>query len=369
MTAINIRLHRCEDDSQIFDMQQMVYPDHPLYRDRSLTAKYWQWRYFSNPAIQSFVFVATVDGGKTIAGMRPLSIVSVKVGQRIRKALWLTAVITHPAYRKRGIFSALVKHSLQHAKDMGVDIAYTFPNHNSYPIYQKKPQWRTLANIPILVRPLNYRGLVLKSFRRVLGAAENHEIRQTMPSFADADLHNGDSSLFQLRMTRHVDHEYTRLWDNVSQEIQVALPRNRDYLKWRYLDCPVLPYELIEARDAHQRLLGYTVIGLQNRQGMAMGLVVDLLFYSNATRAAQSLLKAGLRRLKALGADLACALPANNPRLRRLLARQGLRPLPNFIRGGRVNFIGTIINPGLASDDPFLNFDNWYLTWGDTDNA
>lgn len=368
MPEFSIRLHRREDDVGIFDLQHLVYPDHPIYRDRSLAEAYWQWRYFSHPSVRSYIYVATANGGDTIAGMRPMTITPVKVGNRMMKAVWLTAVITHPEFRNQGIFSALVKHSIQHAESMGVDFAYTFPNHNSYPIYQKKKQWRTLANIPVYFKPLSYRRLGAKFCQRLSGRSkvpppENKFLKE------DGQVEIGSTPSFGLYLINHVGDDYTEFWHDVSSELPVAFPRNASDLTWRYLHNPVLSYELIEARGRDQRLLGYIVIGFQDRHGVLIGLVVDFIFRPNERLAARATLEAGIERLRKSGADLVCTLLPAHKRYRRLLSDFCFWPMPKSIQGSRVNLICSVINPGGRPDDSFLDYNNWFLTWGDTDNA
>ena len=156
MTKLILEAHHRKDDEKILDLQQCVYPNHHLFRDRNMSRQGWQWRYFSNPNIFSQVFIVRDEKNGMIAGMRPLTFLPIQVNGKQFLSVWLTAVITHPQYRRMGIFSRLVNHSMSVARQRGAKFAFTFPNEKSFAIYKKKADWRYIGAIPLYLKVIRH---------------------------------------------------------------------------------------------------------------------------------------------------------------------------------------------------------------------
>lgn len=90
------------DDAAICELQRIVYPDSPVYADPSLGRRFWQWWFRDMPWKKSRVFGVAVD--TTIVGVRPLSFLPVAIDGAEELCGVLNATVTHPGFRKLGIF-------------------------------------------------------------------------------------------------------------------------------------------------------------------------------------------------------------------------------------------------------------------------
>jgi GNAT superfamily N-acetyltransferase len=339
---------RC-DDENIFELQQLVYPEHHLYKDREKTRLYWQWRYFSNPTAPSKIFVAKTEDTLQIAGMRPVTFQPLRLLKRDALAVQLTAVITHPDFRRQGIFSNLVKHSMADARQAGAEFAFTFPNKQSYAIYKKKPEWRYLAAVPLYLKPL---GLSV-------GRPAKHKATR-FKSRSGSDI----------RLVDRFDEGYDALWQKVDGTYPIAVRRDAAFLNWRYGANPVADYTIIEAREpVSDQVKGYIVTAVQQRNRMPLGLIIDLLVEGEEPAVSGDLIRAATVHFKTRRAGLGACLISKTTGFRQSLLRCGYLPVPNWLAPKRFHMICSDLT-GDADFGRFIaDFRNWYLTWGDTDNV
>ncbi len=77
---------------------------------------------------------------------------------------------------------------------------------------------------------------------------------------------------FRVEPIKWNDERLDQLWGSVSQELQLSVIRDRDYLLWRYPDNPYFSYQLLGVSHS-ERLIGWAVI----RETEEEVFVVDLL--------------------------------------------------------------------------------------------
>lgn len=96
---------------------------------------------------------APVAPGKVIAadGLFPFELC---VGGVKYKAAHSIESVTHPDYKRQGIFRTMTEHSLAKAKEYGLDIVLGLANDNSYGAYEKFG-WKTLFEKRIHIRPIH----------------------------------------------------------------------------------------------------------------------------------------------------------------------------------------------------------------------
>ncbi len=354
-----VELHNRDDDELLFSLQKLTYPNSGIYSNGELSAKYLQWRYFGNSSIKSRIYVVKSEDRSKIIGMRPISILPIQVQDKVRKCLFLTAVITHPEYRNQGVFTSLVTHSVNIAKKMGADFAFTFPNENSFPIYKKNSKWHVVARIPVYIKIVNFSNILLNRIPGLKISSNRINDTNDTTRLLDAPI--------QIQQIKNFTGEFDDLWSDVSKSIQVGIPRNSKYLEWRYLQNPVHHYEVFSARNRSGRLQGYIIISSQNRDGFHLGIIVDYLLRPGSEENLQFLIKKAVIEFKKKNVDLILSLKQRNSNINRQFTKNGFIPIPALMKSKRVNFVASIFEPECKG--AVLDSGNWYLTWGDTDNV
>jgi hypothetical protein len=83
---------------------------------------------------------------------------------------------------------------------------------------------------------------------------------------------------YELRKTDHFDERFDDLWEKVSEDIGVAVVRDRAYLNWRYSENPQCNYEIYYAEDHRDRIAGFVVFSIlpaPHDTGVILELIVD----------------------------------------------------------------------------------------------
>jgi GNAT superfamily N-acetyltransferase len=369
MDLLHIEEHRRENDELIFDLQQLQYPDHPTYKDRDKTRRYWQWRYFSSPDIISRVFVVKGDDGRIVAGMRPISILPVQCNGAPLSCLMLTAVITHPDFRNKGIFSNLVKHSRKEAERLGAAFAFTFPNEKSFAIYKKKTEWAHIGSLPLHVKVLDCSAVLEKKIIPSLLTRAAGAFGQCILDLVFRSRKIASAIKIDIKAATGIDDSYNQLWQRVAGDYCIAVKRNGDYLKWRYFDKPDTDYIILEAREKRDSSLkGYIVITTQDRFNLKLGLIVDILVESGDENTSALLIAEALTVFKNDNVPVVCCLMQKHYPYAHALKMNGFICIPDRVSPKKFYFIGSALAPqGLPAE--VFEFKNWYLTWGDTDNV
>lgn len=292
-----------------------------------INAEMWQWQYANHYLGRPLVAVARVGG--RVVGVQP----------SIRHDAWwkgsparsfqLAHVVTHPKFRRRGIFTALVGAFAAHADREGVSHVYTFPNRLSYPGFQRIPTWEHPFSMPLMARTR------IGSGRPRRGRLEGRPI----DTFDDA-----------------VDE----LGSTIGRRGLTGRVRDHRYLNWRYVQHPERAYLCLGLRDGPRWrafAVGRTVIWA----GVPMGVIIELLGDPDAIDHVLAGLEEALVRRGALA--LGCLmLPGREES--ELLRRRGYRIVPSW--AVRKEFYFVVRAPG-GLENELRAPRAWWLTWGDND--
>ena len=178
---------------------------------------YWQWKHVNNPFGPSPVLLAE-EGGEII-GVRAFMKWQWQKGNEKVTAIRAVDTATHPDHQGKGIFKKLTLGLLDQCEQEGVHLVFNTPNQKSKPGYLKMG-WEEAGKLPVKLsvkRPFQ----VLMS--KLSTASETKFLK----------LPGNDYSLEQAldhfnEKQGEVDHWQTAY--------------SKRYLKWRYLQIPIIPY-------------------------------------------------------------------------------------------------------------------------------
>ncbi len=119
------------DETSINDQVKMGYMDF----GKQMLSEKWKNKYYNNPAGKSYVFGAFVDD-------RLVGINSFMQIDFVYKGITIKTVesgdsIVDPEYRRKGIFSQIIKYAENYLRNAGYDLIIGFPNNQSYPGFIK----------------------------------------------------------------------------------------------------------------------------------------------------------------------------------------------------------------------------------------
>ena len=177
---------------------------------------YFSWKHFENPFGASKIIVAVEDD--QIIGLRAFMRWNWVYGGQDVPAVRAVDTATHPNHQGKGIFKQLTLAAVEVCKKEGTALVFNSPNPISMQGYLKMG-WVKAGIMPIMLRF----GFIFPSFYNEKRLKDCYEVFSVERALAE------------------LGNEWTL--PNVPQHIHT--PISHSYLKWRYLDCPILKYGAI----------------------------------------------------------------------------------------------------------------------------
>ncbi len=260
-----VRMYRADDKQQSLDLMTAVSGHEP---DRAM----WEWYIERNPYGANMGWVAD-DHGKVVGryGMIPLEL---QVQGKRMPVAQAVEIMTHPDYRRQGMFPAMASQVFADLPGMGIHFAIGFPNDAARPGHQKFG-WKELGWIQASVRPIDAGVVARRYFKNprvaaLAGLAANIYLKLLFDWRKPGNLGKVRSQLID-----RFDDRFDELWRRVGERYPIALVRDSRYLNWRYVDCP---YTYIKRSfEINGRLVGASVVRVVQRDGATEGHICDLI--------------------------------------------------------------------------------------------
>lgn len=213
---MEIRPAQTEDISDIVSLLKISLGE-------SLTPKsetYWRWKHVNNPFGPSPVLLAFEK--EHLVGVRAFMRWKWEMDGHSFNAVRAVDTATHPDFQGRGIFKTLTLALLENCKKEGVRFVFNTPNQQSRPGYLKMG-WRDAGRMSVQVRPLN----PLEKLLPLQKDGRKDDIISILESPGLSDLLKADAMF--------------------SKKLRTSV--TVDYLRWRYLEVPIVKYIAIHDKE------------------------------------------------------------------------------------------------------------------------
>jgi GNAT superfamily N-acetyltransferase len=317
-TEADIALRRgtTDDFASVADLSRVVYG---LQR----SSESIRWLYQNNPAGPCAFWLSEDRLTRRVVALRPVFPWRLSVRGREIRAAQAGDAMTHPDYRGRGLFTALVRAAWSALRDDNVPLGFSFSNPGSLSVYRKivigrgpRAGTHVVLQFRRMVFPLSLR-LARERFgapaRLVNGldvAYRAFRRQRWMPA--------GHLSAFRVE---RFDSEFDELWRRTSAQFGVLTVRDSRYLNWRFIDSPSGRYQVIGLRS-RGTLIGYVAFEIDDR---GTGSIADL-FGSPDSDVIGALLSVSLSRMLAAGCLKASLWTAAESELFAVVKRFGFIP-------------------------------------------
>lgn len=295
--------------------------------DREMCLDFWNWRFIKNPFGQGIIKL--LFDKNNLIGHYAVVPVHVKVGDDVVIAGLSMTTMTHPEYRKQGIFSFLAGKVYRQAKVKGFSFIYGFPNENSYHGFIENLGWNDVGNgtLNILYRKRTPE-------KEVAGIKDVYRIEK-------------------------FDNSIDLLWNRIKKKYKVIVPRTKEFLNWRFFENPDVKYEKYIIKNKNG-VMGYVVLKIFKDMDLRIGHIVDMLAIDDDCT--DKLLQISYDYFKRENVKvLSCWMQDCNMYVNKLKEH-------GFIKESIKNYFGAIY---LGENDknilPFMNFSEWHITMGDSD--
>lgn len=314
-----------------------------------------RWQYADNPTNEILVDLAVSD--ERIGAIYAVQPARVRVDGRQRLAAQSVDTLVDADFRGRGLFTKMADAVYGRVRAQGGAFVYGFPNANSAPGFFKKLGWVSLDPVPFLVRPLRTAFLASKL---PVGAWSRR-----LPDLRLPILGPKPAASQEIRPVTRFGPAIDALWERFSADVNVAVERSAEYLRWR-LSKPGERYECLGVFEGAE-LIAFCAYTTVDKHGGRVGYVVELLHEPGQEKSAAALLAECLRRMASDRADavLAWSLP-HSPNAK-AYSRVGFMPLPERLRPIELHVGVCPLDPSLT--ETLVDRRNWYLSYCDSDTV
>lgn len=183
------------------------------------TEDVWRFKHVNNPFGKSLVLLAVEDG--KVIGVRAFMRWKWQKGKEVFSAFRAVDTATHPDHQGKGVFKKLTLKALEIGEERGDHFVFNTPNSQSKPGYLKMG-WKEVDKLSVKIKPVN--PLFWKKEKEVT------EYPKVWP----------DNGSFDFLTETH---------SKMTTSGKLFTPKDRDFLKWRYLENPLQDYHLKATRS------------------------------------------------------------------------------------------------------------------------
>jgi GNAT superfamily N-acetyltransferase len=339
-----------EDMKGIFSLREVVFGEEE--KDK-LDPRFWRWEFMEGPDGRGLIYIME-DGNKIIGHFADVPRRFSIQGDDVLATLSLDLMV-HPDYRRKGIFEAMGRYGIERVKkENGLFLT-------SYPIRRetirgfKKIGWKNVVELPVLVYPIRFSGIVNQYFRfpplsLLVGGGARFFY------FLLYGLKRGKGTEgFEIEKVGLLDDQFDGFCQKALSLYPIMGIRNRRYLTWRYLEHPTRSYTIYRARKSGE-MQGYIVLRKVELLNFNSAVIVDLLALDKVSLIA--LVERGIQHSREQGADLLGFMVPQGHSHHKIMRSMGFLPSPK-------TFL-FMIYPH-SNREILFSPEKWYLTWGDTD--
>jgi N-acetylglutamate synthase-like GNAT family acetyltransferase len=239
-----------EDGPAIIELFNEVF-----HANRSIS--HWKWKFLDNPSGKVCIFVAQ-DGNRIVGQYAILPTWMNLHGEKVMGGQSLD-IMTHPDYRKQGIFVSLAKQCFDQAASQDISVLYVFPNEQSYPGFVNRLGWYDIGNLPKLIRILNRKVIIERTTNSAAIAGLFEKPVELLLKVLKGCVRPRPSAHVEIRKIDTFDDRLDSLWKRINDKASLGVWKDSSYLNWRYLLCPEKQYTMLVAEE-NSTLVGVAVL-------------------------------------------------------------------------------------------------------------
>jgi GNAT superfamily N-acetyltransferase len=258
------------DEIKIFELWEALHPEKKENQEEWLT--WWNWMYKENPAGKGIIFLATHHN--KVIGQYALMPMLVKINKEVVVGSRAVHAMTHPAYRRQGIFETLGKTTLSYAKDVGISLVFATTNKFSGPGSIMKLDMFAVSPLRLFFYPFNWESLFQMRIHNTLLL----KILTSIGTLSQKTIYKiKDTPSNDVRITKIsvFDDRINEFWNDIASYFPITIVRNRELLNWRYVSVPQTTYSIFTA-ETENKIEGYMVLRCINEPSGKIGIIYDM---------------------------------------------------------------------------------------------
>lgn len=236
----------------------------------------YRWLFDMNPYNKTGNMMYLLKEGDKVIGCDGLIPNELLVNGKTLLTAHSVKSMTHPDYKKQGIFRMMTENSCNRGKQDGVDVVIGLANDQSYPAYQRFG-WPTLFEKEVYVKPIHITNILKRRIKSGLLSSAANSIYSSF--MRNRLMHKMDKEI-SFDVLNNVPENIQSCWDKYKDRYKVLLVRDYKYLNYRYNQRPDVDYVTIVARHNNE-IIGFAILHNAKANGSRMTSSVE--FFTDPT--------------------------------------------------------------------------------------
>lgn len=325
--------------------------------ERPMTPQLWMWKFGDYTSTPPNVWLAVDRQDRPVCQYAGTPR-RVRLADGERTVMVVADAMTAPELRRQGALTAVVTCAHEAWRDAGVAFVLGMPN-EEWGSCTDALGWRRVASLRWMIRPLRPDRLLTKRMR-LPGLPGLEAAGRLWNTFWDLGSWRPPGVVLEAVDRAASEAAFDQLAGALEPDERLRLHRDKGWMIHRLLDVPVLPYEIVVARD-RQQTLGYAACRVQEVNGRRIGAIAELVTRHADRRVGSWLIREAAGMLRAAGADIAIVLAVPGSSNHRLFRRRGF-----LFSWGTFGIHTVILDPDIHIES-LRGSGRWMLAGGDFD--
>ncbi|MBP7222241.1 MAG: GNAT family N-acetyltransferase [Sedimentibacter sp.] len=230
----------------------------------------YEWLFDKNPYNKSGNMMYLLKEGDKVIGCDGLLPNELYVNGKTLLTAHSVKSMTHPDYKRQGIFRTMTENSCERGKKDGVDVVIGLANDQSYPAYQRFG-WPTLFEKEVYVKPILINNILKRRIKIGFLAELGNSI---YASFMKNKLKGQMDKEIEFEILDRVPEKIQKCWDKYKSKYNVLLVRDFKYLNYRYNERPDIDYTTLLAKLDNE-IIGFAILHNAVANGSKMTSAVE----------------------------------------------------------------------------------------------
>lgn len=336
---------------EIIGLRKIVFPGEEIEKEN---IDYWDWEFKNNYYGPAEIFL--VRDQSAIIGHYAIIPQRFSVMGTEYKAGLVVDVMTHPGYRKMGMFYSVSKFALEKTK---TDFTIGYPIRNDVMPGHLKAGWEVVKKIPVYVLPINFK----KIFSGFIGNNLFSKISGNVffSVYMNFFSNKPDYGQFIFQKVEKLSNYYENIFRNQTPD-GICQIKNAEYINWRFDSNKMLVYEkYIVRKKGSVDAIAYFVLRKKYIQGLLSLNITDIQIISADKNILRSIILFIREKARTESYDCIACMLSDNAVISRHLKYFGMLKSPYHFK--------VIIHNNTPVDfiSLFRNEVNINLNWADTD--
>lgn len=343
------------------DMDMVIEFIKKYYGDSEVSTKeFFVWQHEKSPAGSAVIRLAKNDLGKVV-GFYCVIPQWFKIGGKKVKGSVSVNTLVDDEYRGRGIFTKLANDCYEDCIKRDISFTIGFPNQNSYSGFVKKLDFNELPELPLLIYPLSFEGLIIKK----IGNNMVGKLASYFGTGLDRLWRNNVTESVNVKEVSELNEDFVKFSHVIDKQFNNATVRDRFFIKWR-TGLPHREYKIL-CYFEKKEILGYVILRTKVQDNIKSGFMVDFVIADKYrfSEIGKELLKGAIFYFKKEMVELIGCLVVENSLEYKIMRKYGFVACPKILRPQPFKVI-TKWHIGKVPknfNDPI----NWFLTMIDYD--